>query len=249
MTDKTDISELRRFNFEIWPHEAYISEQYDGEYVLFADANQQLEAERHTNSRLEAELAALKGDQVPVAWLNDAHLARGHIEGEAGKEDAGPGMIPVYREKYLPPLKPVISKEKLCDWLEDNFDIDDSQRAAFAACFSHCCDCIVQSDLPEPVGEIVAWAGTDRDKGITREIDFRFLRFDVMPGTKLYAVKPAPAILTDVLAVIREGSGRTELIGALTVIKSKFGAPGSRNVDVRAAHVAIDQAIEKLSNL
>ncbi|MFS7307160.1 hypothetical protein [Rahnella inusitata] len=88
----------------------------------------------------------LKGDQVPVAWLNDAHLARGHIEGEAGEVDAGPGMIPVYREKYFPPQKPVISKEKLCDWLEDNFDIDDSQRDAFANCFAHHCNCIVKKE-------------------------------------------------------------------------------------------------------
>lgn|GEM_PF-3307941 len=46
-----------------------------------------------------------------------------------------------------------------------------------------------------PVGEIVAWAGTNRDMGITREVDFRFLRFDVLPGTKLYAVEPAPATI------------------------------------------------------
>lgn len=197
---------------------------------------------------------AQKGEQVPV---DNPVLA--YADSYRAMARRGSDFVPIWGiitdlERNIAPLftaqqKPVISKEKLCDWLEDNFDIDDSQRAAFAACFSHCCDCIVKSDLTAPVGEIVAWAGTDRDKGITREIDFRFLRFDVMPGTKLYAVKPAPAILTDVLAVIREGSGRTELIGALTVIKSKFGAPGSRDVDVRAAHVAIDKAIEKLSNL
>lgn len=50
-----------------------------------------------------------------------------------------------------------------------------------------------------PVGEIVAWAGTNRDMGITREVDFRFLRFDVLPGTKLYAIEPAPAIKSDLL--------------------------------------------------
>lgn len=40
-----------------------------------------------------------------------------------------------------------------------------------------------------PVGEIVTWSGTNRHMGITREVDFRFLRFDVMPGTKLYAIE------------------------------------------------------------
>lgn len=50
-----------------------------------------------------------------------------------------------------------------------------------------------------PVGEIVAWSGTNRDMGITRDIDFRFFRFDVKPGTKLYAVEPAPAVTSDLL--------------------------------------------------
>lgn len=36
--------------------------------------------------------------QEPIAWLNDAYLARGVVDGEAGSEDVGPGYIPVYRE-------------------------------------------------------------------------------------------------------------------------------------------------------
>ncbi|WP_439292315.1 MULTISPECIES: hypothetical protein [Rahnella] len=59
----------------------------------------------------------------------------------------------------------------------------------------------------------------------------------------------APAVLHDVLTAVSIGGSRTELIDALTAIKPKFGAPGSRDVDVRAAHLAIDKAIEKLSNL
>lgn len=46
----------------------------------------------------------------------------------------------------LAEAKPVVSKEKLCDWLEDNFDIDDSQRDAFADCFAQNCNCIVKPD-------------------------------------------------------------------------------------------------------
>lgn len=38
-----------------------------------------------------------KGAGEPVAWLNDAYLGRGMVDGEAGSEDAGPGYIPVYR--------------------------------------------------------------------------------------------------------------------------------------------------------
>ncbi|MBS0852731.1 hypothetical protein JK158_13180 [Enterobacter sp. JGM127] len=37
-------------------------------------------------------------EQEPIAWLNDAYLGRGVVDGEAGSEDAGPGYIPVYRE-------------------------------------------------------------------------------------------------------------------------------------------------------
>ncbi|MFS7360334.1 LexA family protein [Rahnella inusitata] len=61
--------------------------------------------------------------------------------------------------------------------------------------------------------------------------------------------RTAPAILNDVLTAIQIGGSRKELIDALTAIKPKFGTPGSRDIDVRAVHVAIDKAIEKLSNL
>jgi hypothetical protein len=64
----------------------------------------QLEYARQLNRRvidLEAEIArrdAAAGE--PVAWLNDAYLGRGVLDGETGKEDQGPGYIPVYR---IPP--------------------------------------------------------------------------------------------------------------------------------------------------
>lgn len=61
--------------------------------------------------------------------------------------------------------------------------------------------------------------------------------------------RAAPALLNDVLTAIQIGGSRSELIDALTAIKPRFGAPGSRDVDVRDAHAAIDRAIEKLSNL
>lgn len=50
------------------------------------------------HDKLQAELArrdAAAGE--PVAWLNDAYLGRGVLDGELGKEDQGPGYIPVYR--------------------------------------------------------------------------------------------------------------------------------------------------------
>ncbi|HGS7371014.1 TPA: DUF551 domain-containing protein [Klebsiella pneumoniae] len=46
-------------------------------------------------------------EREPIAWLNDAYLARGVVDGEAGSEDAGPGYIPVYREA-VPQPAPVV---------------------------------------------------------------------------------------------------------------------------------------------
>ncbi|MEP9807814.1 DUF551 domain-containing protein [Klebsiella sp. GW_Kp181] len=55
-------------------------------------------------------LAAMDSEPVavrePIAWLNDAYLARGVVDGEAGSEDAGPGYILVYREAQSAPVVP-----------------------------------------------------------------------------------------------------------------------------------------------
>ncbi|EWF53084.1 hypothetical protein L393_00847 [Klebsiella pneumoniae MGH 47] len=45
-------------------------------------------------------------EHEPIAWLNDAYLARGVVDGEAGSEDAGPGYIPVYHEAQPAPVVP-----------------------------------------------------------------------------------------------------------------------------------------------
>lgn len=52
------------------------------------------------NIRLaEIALAAMTDKpQRPVAFLNDAHLNRGYVEGGVTSDDDAPGMIPVYRE-------------------------------------------------------------------------------------------------------------------------------------------------------
>lgn len=50
-------------------------------------------------------------EREPIAWLNDAYLARGVVDGEAGSEDAGPGYIPVYREAGPHPA-PVVPDER-----------------------------------------------------------------------------------------------------------------------------------------
>ena len=82
-----------------------------------------------TNDERRAEFVAKDGDvavlplyrhaqpapvveREPIAWLNDAYLARGVVDGEAGSEDAGPGYIPVYREAKPQPA-PVVPDDVL----------------------------------------------------------------------------------------------------------------------------------------
>lgn len=67
----------------------------------FSLAKRALDSKTARCDRAEAELRrrdAAAGE--PVAWLNDAYLGRGVLDGETGKEDQGPGYIPVYR---IPP--------------------------------------------------------------------------------------------------------------------------------------------------
>ncbi len=98
--------------------------------------------------RAEAKLAALKGDQDPVCFVSDEVMSK-----LSRRESCYGFMLPELdtNDRFNTPLftaqqKPVISKEKLCDWLEDNFDIDDSQRDAFAQCFARHCNCIVKKE-------------------------------------------------------------------------------------------------------
>lgn len=64
----------------------------------FSLAKRALDSKTVRCEKAEAELRrrdAAAGE--PVAWLNDAYLGRGVLDGETGKEDQGPGYIPVYR--------------------------------------------------------------------------------------------------------------------------------------------------------
>ena len=90
------------------------------------------------------EFDALKGDQVPYAWVRISQNGTRNYTSFSPRPRKGNGeAIPLFTAHQ----KPVVSKEKLCDWLEDNFDIDDSQRDAFANCFAHHCNCIVKQDI------------------------------------------------------------------------------------------------------
>lgn len=70
-------------------------------------------------------------ESEPIAWLNDAYLARGVVDGEAGSEDAGPGYIPVYREAQSAPVAP---EEMPCGGAAD--DYHDGYQDGWNACRS-----------------------------------------------------------------------------------------------------------------
>ncbi len=74
-----------------------ISADYSKMKNRLAEQQAVIDQRNGERDRLIKELTALR-EQEPVAWLNDAYLARSVVDGEAGSEDAGPGYIPVYRE-------------------------------------------------------------------------------------------------------------------------------------------------------
>lgn len=76
-----------------------------------------------------AQQSAPETEREPIAWLNDAYLARGVVDGEAGSEDAGPGYIPVYREASPAQPAPVVQCPFPCGW--DNLNKLAIQNAAF----------------------------------------------------------------------------------------------------------------------
>ena len=73
-------------------------------------------------------------EREPIAWLNDAYLARGVVDGEAGSEDAGPGYIPVYRH-----TQPALAVPTFDEWLERSGNkplgwVKDAMRESYDAC-------------------------------------------------------------------------------------------------------------------
>ncbi|WP_227699369.1 MULTISPECIES: hypothetical protein [unclassified Raoultella] len=97
----------------------------DREANKFADPRRQIVLYRHAQPAPETE-------REPIAWLNDAYLARGVVDGEAGSEDVGPGYIPVYREASPAQPAPVVQCPFPCGW--DNLNKLAIQNAAFVAC-------------------------------------------------------------------------------------------------------------------
>lgn len=129
----------------------HTSERLEAERQRAEELEQVCKNEYQIRKKMEAELAALKAESeiIPVItcyscrkeMTRDQHAeADGlcphcDVEIELDEED----------KIITAPPKPTISKQKFYYWLEDNFDIADSQRDALAADFAYCCDCIVKA--------------------------------------------------------------------------------------------------------
>ncbi|HHT2832377.1 TPA: hypothetical protein ACTYSZ_003413 [Klebsiella aerogenes] len=87
-------------------------ETYGAENNVMLPAEEAEELARMALAAMDSEPVAVR---EPIAWLNDAYLARGVVDGEAGSEDAGPGYIPVYREAQSAPVVPD-SREQFEAW-------------------------------------------------------------------------------------------------------------------------------------
>ncbi|MDE4670960.1 DUF551 domain-containing protein [Klebsiella pneumoniae] len=87
-------------------------------------------------------------EREPIAWLNDAYLARGVVDGEAGSEDAGPGYIPVYREAQPAPVLP------------DDFDFDRFNDVVWLECVAS------NPHMHSPTTSIIARVALELNKRI-----------------------------------------------------------------------------------
>lgn len=118
--------------------------EWDGKITEFAqraakairhltDATTALQAELQERRQADSEPVAVR---EPIAWLNDAYLARGVVDGEAGSEDAGPGFIPVYREAQPAPVVPDEVTAEDCPALVkyDVTEVDEAWACGFNAC-------------------------------------------------------------------------------------------------------------------
>ncbi|MGM5564462.1 hypothetical protein [Klebsiella quasipneumoniae] len=95
-------------------------------------------------------------ERDPIAWLNDAYLARGVVDGEAGSEDAGPGYIPVYREAGPQPA-PVVSDDLLsmaASAIEDLLEHTDPNTSYYSG---------VWADMPGKLRAAMLQAGNYRE--------------------------------------------------------------------------------------
>lgn len=106
-------------------------------------------------------------EREPIAWLNDAYLARGVVDGEAGSEDAGPGYIPVYREASPAQSAPVVpdcitpESDIICRVKPEGIILNNRERHIAAEVWNACRAAMIQ-DGNSPVIGIDPASGPDR---------------------------------------------------------------------------------------
>lgn len=129
-----DLSEWADMQFLLWDAQrraGITDEQITQAMIEKLAVNKQREWPEPKNGEPRLHIKAQPApvtEREPIAWLNDAYLARGVVDGEAGSEDAGPGYIPVYREAQS---VPVVQCPFPCGW--DNLNKLAIQDAALVA--------------------------------------------------------------------------------------------------------------------
>ncbi|WP_323115303.1 hypothetical protein [Klebsiella variicola] len=110
-------------------------------------------------------------EREPIAWLNDAYLARGVVDGEAGSEDAGPGYIPVYREAGPQPA-PVVPEalERLRSMVADPKRLPRRKEWIGGQQYSYVLLEEVEAIVDEACRAAMLQAGTPTNEG-TRQVD------------------------------------------------------------------------------
>lgn len=140
---------------------------------------------------------ALVVEREPIAWLNDAYLARGVVDGEAGNEDAGPGYIPVYREAGPQPA-PVVPEEMPCGGAAD--DYHDGYQDGWNACRA----AMLQAGALTNEGTKQAWTGIPDIDNAINMLD-RIDTLDSCDDDRIEAVKTVLRRLAGNSPVIPDG--------------------------------------------
>ena len=173
-------------------------------------------------------------EREPIAWLNDAYLARGVVDGEAGSEDAGPGYIPVYREAGPQPALVVPPEQYWEELCRQHPDMSSGDAIIRAAWWNHCRAAMLQASpvctcpsgdgslrwpCPVHAGSSLAipdgWTGNDKANAALMMLD-RIETADPVDDDRIDGIK----------RIVRELAAAPHDTPALNPVQSVVTVPG-----------------------
>lgn len=173
-------------------------------------------------------------EREPIAWLNDAYLARGVVDGEAGSEDAGPGYIPVYREAGPQPALVVPPEQYWEELCRQHPDMSIGDAIIRAAWWNHCRAAMLQASpvctcpsgdgslrwpCPVHAGSSLAipdgWTGNDKANAALMMLD-RIETADPVDDDRIDGIK----------RIVRELAAAPHDTPALNPVQSVVTVPG-----------------------